>query len=375
VETGVKARIAVIGGGIVGAYAAFFLARAGAEPLLIEQDQIGGQASGHNAGGLNPLHGPGIPGAMQDLALQSLRLHLEHWGAVRELSGIDFRSRFVARLVIALDDAEAEALIARGALYNATPGFAARWLSPAELRRSEPRVTPYAVGGLWTTGNAGVDPKPYTRAVAAAAASLGASVVSDVATGLEHEDGRVTAVVLASGPLPCAGVVVATGPWCAEPAGWLAIELPVSPLKGELLLASSRDGAPAAEITWGGVGVYHAPEGSIWLGGTEEQAGFDASPSDGARERILAGVSRLAPGLGAVEVDRHVAGLRPITPDGLPIVGIAPGWENVCLAVGAGRKGMLLASGLGLAAAELLTQGRTRVAIESCGPNRWGSES
>ncbi len=133
-----KPRIAIVGGGITGVLAAYFLARRGAQPTIIERDRIAGQASGHNAGGLNPLHGPGIPGPMAKLALESLRLHLELWEPVRRLTGVDFGGRLVPRILVAVDQTEAAALAEREALHNTTPGFAARWLSTGELARAAP---------------------------------------------------------------------------------------------------------------------------------------------------------------------------------------------------------------------------------------------
>ena len=367
-----KPRIAIVGGGITGAFAAYFIARLGALPTIIERDRIGGQASGHNAGGLNPLHGAGIPGPLAELALESLRLHLDGWDEIRRLTNADFGGRRVPRILVAMDQAESAALDEREELHNATPGFSARWLSASELRRVAPQLASQVVGGLWTEGNVRVDPGPYTRAVARAAVRLGASTVRAQARELTARDGRATGVVLDSGTVECDGVVIASGPWGAEPARWLGFPLPVSPLKGELLLVEPVAGALPAEITWRQFGAYQAGHRRLWLGGTEERVGFDAAPSRSARERILSGIQALMPRLGPVRLVQHVAGLRPDTPDSLPILGIPGGWENVCLATGAGRKGMLLSAGLGRAAAELLVEGGTPLPIGDCHPDRLG---
>lgn len=363
-------RIAVIGGGITGAFTSFFLSRQGARPVLIERDQIAGAASGNNAGGLNPIHGPGIPGPASALALESLRLHLANWPQVRRLSGIGFRGRFVRRIYVALEPHEAATLAARASRYNAAEGLSARWLSRAELQELEPAVTRDAVGGLLTEGNARVDPSSYTRAVVAAAVALGARTVSAQARGLVRDGDRVTAVELDRGAVDCDGIVIAGGPWSGEPAGWLGLPLAVEPLKGELLLARLERGEPPFELAWRTVGVFHAEGDRVWLGGVEDRAGFDRAPSADARQRILAGIERLLPDLGGVEVIDHVAGLRPVTADGLPVVGLAPEVRNACVATGAGPKGMLLGAALGLAASELVTRGASRLPIAPWGISR-----
>ncbi len=356
-------RIVIVGGGITGAFATYFVSRLGGAATLVERDLIGGQASGHNAGGLNPLHGAGIPGPMQELALESLRLHREHARRIGQLSGTEFGARLVPRLQLALNEREARALAHQEALCNSTPGFRARLLDAAELRRREPRVRTDARAALYTEGNARVDPGPYTNAVAAAAARLGAKSLRAQALDLVHSDGRVSAVRLDTGPLECEGVVLAQGPWCIDAARWLGVELPVEPVKGDLLLAEPAGEPLEVEIVSEDSAVYAGANGRVWLGGTEDRVGFDPTPTASARTRILEGIGELLPGLETPIVVGQVAGLRPVSDDGFPIVGIPRGWENVCVATGAGRKGMLYSASLGLAAAELLLGGRTSMPI------------
>src|SRR5437868_6748223 len=102
-SSGGASTIAVVGGGIVGAFSAYFLARAGVGVTLIEREEIAGEASGNNPGGLNPLYGPGIPGPLQPLALEAFRLHLDHWDELRN-TGIEFDGHTKQRLNLAVDD-------------------------------------------------------------------------------------------------------------------------------------------------------------------------------------------------------------------------------------------------------------------------------
>src|SRR3954453_17216584 len=142
--------IAVVGGGITGAFAAYFLARRGVEVTLVERDEVAAHASGNNPGGLNPLHGPGIPGPMQELALEAFRLHLEHFSPPRR-----------PRLQLAVDAADLETLERSKELYDAGPGFAATWLERDELEELEPGLAPAVRRGLLTEGNAKVDALAY----------------------------------------------------------------------------------------------------------------------------------------------------------------------------------------------------------------------
>jgi glycine oxidase len=366
----VAQRVVIVGGGITGAFAAYFLSRLGAEATIVERGDLGGAASSRNAGHLNPLHGAGIPGPLQPLALFSHRLHLEHWDELRRLSGVDFPGGLESRLQPALDEADVIMLAERGELCNATAGFAAQWIEPDELERVEPRLRGGLPGALIAHGAARVEPGPYTQAVAAAAVAFGAEVVGGEVVGLGRASGRVEYVELETGRIDCDGVVVATGPWCRAPAEWLDLPLPVEPVKGELLVASAESGAPATGVTWRQFGVDPIGKGWVRLGGTEDRLGFDVTPSDSGRERILAAVREMLPGMGEMRVIAQSAGLRPVSRDGLPVAGVLRSAENVFLAVGTGRKGMLLSAGLGLAAAETLTAGETSVPIAGYSPDR-----
>src|SRR3954468_13720203 len=188
--------IAVVGGGITGAFAAYFLARRGVEVTLVERDEVAAHASGNNPGGLNPLHGPGIPGPMQERALVAFRLHLEHFSPPRR-----------PRLQLAVDAADIDRLERSKGLYDATPGFAARWLEREELVQREAGLDAAVERGLLTEGNARVDGGEYTRAVVEAAAP---TVLKGEVTGLRPGP----ELVLGSRTLDCEGVVVASGPWC-----------------------------------------------------------------------------------------------------------------------------------------------------------------
>jgi glycine oxidase len=361
----------VIGGGVAGACAAFFISRAGCRVTLIERDGIAQHASGRNPGGLNPLFGAGIPGPLQALALESFRLHLEMWDDVARVSDIDFRGRFKTRLNVALDMDDVRRLESLAARYEATSGLTARWLEARELRKVDRRVSPDALGGLSAEGDAKVNSAAFTRAVVVAACRLGATSHAGEVTGLTSAGSTVSAVQLSDETIACDGVALATGPWVDAPSQWVGLPLPVEPVKGEMLLVEPPGGAATTDMAWRDAAVYETGGSSVWLGGTEAAAGFDDAVTDHARAAILERVSIAFPGLGRGRVFHQTAGLRPVTPDGLPVLGIPPGWDNVCLLLGGGRKGMLLGPAMGQAAADLLVTGATGLTVAPCSPSRF----
>jgi glycine/D-amino acid oxidase-like deaminating enzyme len=361
-------RAVVVGAGITGAFAAYFLARRGERPLLVERAGVAAGASGNNPGGLNPLHGPGIPGPLSDLAWHSFLLHLR---PTDELARAGVAVRRVRRLEVALDASEADTLGADLARSRQADGFEARWLDAGELRRLEPRVSPRAVGALWTDGNGMVDCRTYTGAIVRAASALGAELRIGCVEGIEQRNGRAVAVRIDGVGIACGALVVATGAHVEGPANWLGTTIPVEPVKGQLLSAE-HGGAPLPHhVTRGLSGVYQSGANRVWVGGTHERAGWDAAPSREGRETLLGEAERLLPGLGPLAIREHVCAFRPVTPDGLPILGRVPGWENVTIATGAGPKGMLLGAGMGECAAALSVGSDPPVDLSPFRPGRF----
>jgi glycine/D-amino acid oxidase-like deaminating enzyme len=110
-------------------------------------------------------------------------------------------------------------------------------------------------------------------------------------------------------------------------------------------------------------GSYAAskPDGLIWAGTNKEQAGFDETITSAARDKIMGDLLKMAPSLSEAELVQHTACLRPLSGDGLPIVGKAPGWQNLYLGTGGGRKGILWSAGMCYGLADLIQKGNSNV--------------
>ena len=349
-------RVIVVGAGITGCFTAYFLARQGLSVQLVDPSGIGTHATANNPGGLNPLHGPEIPGIMSDLALRSFRLHQELQSEIAEMSDIDFEGHIVSRLEIALNGEEEQALKDAEPLYNATEGFSAEWLSPEALRSEEPRIGDSVQAALLTRGNGMVNGRNYARAVAAAGCKLGVELLKAEVTGIKRSKKRVEQVLTTGGDLPCEAVVFATGPWFEGPARWLNTPLPITPLKGQLLLAELPGPSLPHHITRGLAGIYAIPSGRVWLGGTKEDVGFNAAATADGRNTILTELEKFIPDISRATIVEQVAAFRPVTPDLLPIIGKNPNLNNAYAAGGAGVKGMLLSTGIAEAITAEITE-------------------
>jgi glycine oxidase len=127
----------------------------------------------------------------------------------------------------------------------------------------------------------------------------------------------------------------------------------------------------ACDVVAPHVSLFGRAGGQIWIGATIEWRGFDTAASESARRTLFGDAVQLLPALGQASLVRQTVCLRPVTPDGLPIVGRAPGWDGVYVATGGGPKGILLAPAMGKAVADLLLTGHTVLSVASAGPERF----
>ena len=365
--------VVIIGGGAAGAGAAYYLSQLGASVTIIEREGVGSKASGFNAGGLNPLEGHGWPEPLQPMALQSFRLHQDLWSSLPDETGIEYHGRLSSIIKVALQDEDLAGLRETLDIFNNAPepGFSAEWLEREDVLSLEPRITPNVIAGVRAVGNGALDGLEFTQALAAAARNHGVKVVETAAMGLRLGHGRVEAVVTSDGEIPCGALLIAAGPWCSMAEQWLDISIPVEPLKGQIVRMQPNGPGLEHEITGGGSSMYNKVDGLVWCGATEEDAGFDLSLTDNARNTITANAIRVMPSLADATVALQTSCLRPVTPDWIPIIGQAPGWDNTFICTGGQKKGILLGPAMSKGIAELIIEGETDIDLTGCDPDRF----
>jgi glycine oxidase len=333
----------VVGGGVVGCAAAWQLAREGLAVTLLERGALAAQASGVAAGMLTPSPEASDDGPFLRLARASLALFPQWCEALRESSGVDPEFEPSGSLHVAATPAEADEIRAR-ARRLATPG--AEWLEPRDALEVVPGVSPAIAGALCSPHDAHVHSQLLTQAAAAAAAALGARVEAGVAVlGLTRAGERVTGVVTGAGERAAGRVVLCTGAWLPEAAAWLGgrFAFPIEPVRGQILSLAQPE-PPLRTIVFGG-GAYLVPkrDASVVVGATQETVGFDCRVTAEGVGGLLAAAPRLVPALARATFRSAWAGLRPSTPDRLPLVGALPGVEGAVVAAGHFRNGVLLA--------------------------------
>ncbi len=351
----------VVGGGVIGCACALKLAEGGLNVTLVERDAIASHASGNAYGGLYASFGPGIPGPTLPVALRSIELHRELDPQLQDETGIDIGLRQAPSIDLALTQEAMIELFDRSAWW-AAQGFDFEMLDQRHLREIEPGIAPDAVGGVLHNSHYEIDSYRFTLALATAFERQGGQIRAGAVNGLSRDGDRVTGVALQSGEELAAGtVVIASGPWAGEGEIDGLPDLPVRPVKGEIIRLRYPEADISHRIAVARSYVARKPDGLVWIGTTDEEAGFDETATVAARDRIMAGALAIAPGLESAEIVEHTACLRPTSVDGLPVVGAVA--DGAIVANGMGSKGILLSHAVAEFVREIVTGEEASVAM------------
>jgi glycine oxidase len=347
------ADVVVVGGGAIGLASAWRLACRGASVTLVDPEP-GSGASGVAAGMLAPV----TEARMGEEAL--LRLNLASWSRwpgfaaeVEAASGSSVGYRADGTLVAALDAGDRAALDDLAARHQAM-GLDVTALRGREVRRLEPGLAPGVRAGFLAAAERSVDPPALVEALRRAATAAGVGFVAAAVERIEAAPttGRVAGVVVADGAasrrIDAAAVVLAAGCRSAGIAGLSeAARPPVRPVRGEVLTLRQPPGPPLVTHTLRGLvhgfTVYLVPraDGRLVVGATVQERGWDTRVTAGGAYELLRDALALVPGLDDAELVAARAGLRPGTPDDLPLIGRSA-MEGLVVATGHYRNGILL---------------------------------
>ncbi len=361
----------IVGGGAIGCSIAYNLCKAGIHVTVLDQGEIGAEASSAAAGLLAPLGSITGPGPFADLLLASFALFPTLVPQLEEAGGVRVEYERTGSLRVVCSAKHVPNLRKRMQAWQPL-GLHMEWLAGEAVREREPLLSREVCAGIFAPEESQVRAARVAPAFAQAAARLGAVLTGHCrVTGITHLRNNITGVTTERGEtIACDHLVVATGAWSATWSEWLHIALPVSPQRGQIL-ALRQPEQPLRHIIFGEA-IYLAPkqDGTIVVGATKEEAGFEKQLTAGGVAWLLSSAIHLVPALEACAIDHMWTGLRPRTPDNQPILGRAPGWENVTLATGHGSVGIMLSAITGRTIAELITTGTTPELIRPFGVDR-----
>ncbi len=353
--------IVIVGAGVAGLGIGWRLQQAGCKVTILERSQPAMGASWAAAGML------AVTAELEDAAeperALAMRAHAL-WPAfaeeLEEISGRAIHLSASGSLLLAGDAAELEAMRPRAV-------GEVRIVSADEARALVPLLGG-AVGGLWSPHEAHVDNRALGEALAIAFLKAGGTIYpNEAAVRFEVRDGRVSGVQTSYGRYHADAVLIAAGAWTG-----LLDDIPIAPVKGEMIALQPPDPAQLpAPVVWG-EGVYCVPRhGRLLVGATVQEAGFDTSPTAEARDHLWSRAAKLMPAVADWTLADHWAGLRPKSPDGLPLLGPSRD-AGLFIAGGQYRNGILFAPAIAREMADLIL-GKGQV-IAEFDPRRFSKE-
>ena len=336
----------VIGGGLIGMLTARELRREGLRVALVERNETGRESTWAGGGILSPLHPWRYPDGVNALAAWSQERYPDLLAALAEEGGVDPEYRRSGLLILeGFDPGEAEA-------------WAARWQRELELidaRRSrelEPSLGVEAQTAAWLPAVGQVRNPRLGRALRGSLDALGVTVLEHrPVTGFVLQGEQVVGVETPEGEIAAASVVVASGAWSGTLLEGLGLAMPVEPVRGQMLLYHAEPGVVSRILLDTERYVIPRRDGRVLVGSTMERVGFDKSTTVEALGALREAAERLVPALAHYPLERHWAGLRPGSPQGIPYIGPHPRIDGLFVNAGHFRNGVVMAP----ASARLLT--------------------
>ncbi len=379
-----SADIVIIGAGVIGASVAFHLSRHGIKALVLEKHEPAAGSSGA-CDGLVFLQSK-KPGLHLQLALASR-------SRFNELSGIlgrEMEFRNPGGLLIVEDERQLAAMRHSVEVLK-QGGLDVELIDGDEARRREPCLSERVIAATYSALDAQVNPYGLAFCFLRAAKARGTRVLTgESVEAIEIASGRVQAVVTSRCRINTPSVVNAAGALAAEVGRMAGLDIPIVPRRGQILVTAAvppllrhclisaqyvaAKFAPELASKGGtGFSLEQAENGNILIGSTREFAGFDRRTTIDGIRAIAARIAPVIPTLVRVPVIRSFGGLRPYTPDGLPILGPVAGLEGFVMAAGHEGDGIALSPITGELIADWIATGRTRFALQDFRLERFGA--
>jgi D-amino-acid dehydrogenase len=363
----------VIGGGLVGISLCYELVSRGLQVVLVDRHHEG-RATDAGAGILSPETFLDPDDGWVALARSAGEHHRTLTERVREDGAGGTGIEVCGLIRISTSEAEDEYLAAGTELARRrTPGVVTE-IDPEEAVRAFPALGKVR-SAAFSPIAARIDGRKATGAVSQAARARGLEIIDGEVTSLELGKGRAVGVDTTAGRVAAGAVAIAGGAWSSQFAEQLGTDLPVTPMKGQIIhmrLPGTETGSwPIIQPVFS----YYLvpwPGGRVACGGTlEARAGFDTRQTAGGIHELLREGLRTAPGLAEATVEEVRVGLRPSSIDDRPVLGALPDWPNVHVATGHGTEGLLLGPYTAALVAESIVSGSVPEQIASLSPARF----
>jgi glycine oxidase len=355
--------VLILGGGVIGLSLAYELAGQGAKVRILDRGQLGAETSWAGAGILPPSKFRTKAEPIEWLRGYSSQLHAQWAAQLKEETGIDNGFRRSGGVHLA-DSRDAAAELLQQCERWRRESLYVKWLHAADLDREEPAIAGayercQLHGAALAADEVQIRSPRHLKALIAACQRRGVELSAGIeAFDFDIAHQKITAVKTTAGRIMADQFVLSAGAWSQGIAARLGINMPVKPMRGQIVLLST--GRPILQriVEWN-IEVNHRyllprEDGRLLVGTTMEDVGFDRRNTAAGVADILQFATRLAPALQSATVERSWCGFRPASVDGMPYLGAVPGLENAFVAAGHFRHGLWLSTGTAVVMSRLL---------------------
>jgi glycine oxidase len=351
--------VLILGGGVIGLTTAWFLTEAGLRVIVVDQGDLGQQASWAGAGILSPVRPAHTDTPLKRLHALGVSMYPELSRRLHELTGID-NGYFVCgglELFLNADDRSSDEWRGEGIAFEELTG--------EEARRRQPGLASDVQRAYYLPELAQIRNPRHIKALMAVCTGGGAQLRPNCpARRLQMRGRRIEAVETDQGPLVAGRYLIATGAWTdrlLEPLGW---HPNIRPVRGQIALLNAGIDGIRPLLLYGKRYMVPRGDGRVLVGSTEEDAGFDARPTAGAIAGLLEFAEKMLPSLASATIERCWAGLRPGSPDGKPYLGAVPAVDNLFVAAGHFRSGIQQAPATALVMKQLILGEKPTLALD-----------
>lgn len=347
---GLKADIVVVGGGIAGLLSAQQLAESGANVTIIERGNVGQEASWAGGGIVSPLYAWRYDKAVSTLAHWSQAVYPSLCHALEEKTGVDPQCNPCGLLILDAPDTEEALAWAQRNERSLTV------LDRDQFAPLEPKLSDAFQTGLWMPGVANIRNPLLMQAVKESIALNPRITLRENCEmlGFLRQGDQVYGLETSIGNIDCEKVLVTTGAWTAGLIEQLAVQVPIEPVKGQMLLIKAQPGVVRRIVLSEGRYVIPRIDGHVLVGSSLEKTGFEKNITDQARMSLADFAYHLIPQLKEYPIVNHWAGLRPGSPMGVPFIGAVPVHNNVFVNAGHFRNGVVMAPASARLVADLM---------------------
>ena len=416
-KTHVGQRVVVVGAGVIGVCTAYYLAGAGWQVTVLEQGKVCAGCSHGNGGAIVPSHS--VPLAAPGVWQQALRWlfssqspfritprfdpSLLAWlwrfrqacteqhasSALPVLRDLSYGSRALFHELIGSEELDCRYQETGAMMVYRTPkglaagldeaarlhaaGIPSQRLDLSEARGLAPALRPGVMGAIFFPDDAHLVPDAFVRQLARRAEDRGVAIRTETEVlGFRTSGRRILGIETTRGDLQADEVVLATGAWSPRLARTLGLRLPVQPAKGYSLTYDRGSGGPRVPVILAEAKAGITPMGD-WLrfAGTLELSGFDLSINRRRVDAIVRAAAQYVDGLDSLPLREIWRGLRPCTPDGLPIIGRPSSLDNLILATGHAMLGVTLGPITGLLVSQLASRDQPKINLHALRPQRF----